>query len=446
MNIKELLAKIAKGLTLTDAEKAFLKEHASEITDEADKKSYADMLAGDSGIDIESAKALLAAYAKEAVSAAGNAEREALMAKKVDELSSDLVGKFMKGVEESRKRILDGDKKDASNGKGEATKKWLIALKNRDSATLKSITDASGASPDDTNAYVTIPTELLNEVLRILPTYGVARRDCRYLPFTGAGYERDITGLVNGVTVTWPGEKGKAKSTQPKFRKVTQRLEKMLATCPLTSEIEEDSGIDILNLLSQLFAEAIGLEEDAQTFIGDGHPHTGILNSGIIKLVTMTGKAASAVTIDDLIKLEMAIKPSVRAGAKYYLSTTTLQVLRLLKDKNDRYLLQEPTAGGPGTINGRAYEELECMPEIGDIEKGDAFIVFGNLKRGVIIGDKKRMQVKILTEGVVADGESGEVNLAQQDMEAMRVRQRFSVNIVLGDAVGALVADAAEES
>jgi HK97 family phage major capsid protein len=446
--LKDILAKEAKDLN--DAEKAFLKEHQAELT-EAEKVAYKDILESDpevKDIEIEKLKDLMRKEAAEAFkSVQDEAEKKAAVEKKLDEMVANFMVKVHEGVEASRKRAIDpkGDRDDEKS-KGEVTKKWLIALKNRDYASCKAISVASGSAPDDTDAYVTVPKELLNEVLRIVPIYGVARRDCRYLPFTGAGFERDITGLVNGVTVTWPGEKGKSKSTQPKFRKVTQRLEKMLATCPLTTEIEEDSGIDILTLLSQLFAEAVGLEEDAQTFVGDGHPHTGILNSGTVKKVVMVGLAASATTVDELIKLEMSVKPSARAGGKYYASTTVIQALRLLKDKNGRYLLQEATGTASGTINGRAFEELECMPEIGDIGKGDAFLIFGNLKRGVVIGDKKSMSVKILTEGIVADGESGELNLAEQDAEAMRVRQRFSVNVVLGDAVSVLVADAEEES
>ena len=377
---------------------------------------------------------------------------EKAMTKAIEKLSDGLLAKFMDGVKEARATALaTGEEK----GKGQdATRKFMKALIGGDKAGAKAIsTSTGGADPDDSNAGVLIPVELKNEVLRIAQTqFGLARRDMFYLPFSGPGNTRTVPTLGTSVSVFWIGEGKKKRSTQPSFSLVTQTLKKLAAIVPMTEEILEDSLIDINALLGQLFAEAIAKEEDVQFFMGTGTPWTGVLNNGSVNQVTQESGDASQLTVDDLIDMEDATPTGALNGAKYYFHRTILSVLRKLKDANGAYILVPAANGKPGTLNGYPYETSDAFPALNDITTGDAYVLFGNLKQGAIFGDKQQIRVKLLDQATVGDTDGSEsgsdeqtsINLAEEDMVALRIVERVGYTIALAKALTVLKAAAHE--
>lgn len=377
---------------------------------------------------------------------------EKAMTKAIEKLSDGLLAKFMDGVKEARKTALEtGEEK----GKGqEATRKFMKALMSGDKVGAKAIsTTTGGVDPDDSNAGVLVPVELKNEVLRIAQTqFGLARRDMFYLPFSGPGNTRTVPTLGTSVSVFWTGEGKKKRSTQPSFSLVTQTLKKLAAIVPMTEEILEDSLIDINALLGQLFAEAIAKEEDVQFFMGTGTPWTGILNNGSVNQVTQASGDASQLTVDDLIDMEDATPTGALNGAKYYFHRSIKSVLKKLKDQNGNYILVAASNGSPATLNGYPYECSDAFPALNDIQTGDAYVLFGNLKQGAIFGDKQQIRVKLLDQATVGDTDGAEsgsdeqtsINLAEEDMVALRIVERVGYTIALAKALTVLKAAAHE--
>ena len=377
---------------------------------------------------------------------------EDAMSKAIEKLSDGLIAKFMDGVKDARKTALEtGEEK----GKGqEKTRAFMKALIGGDKAGAKAISTATnGVDPDDSNAGVLVPVELKNEVLRIAQTqYGLARRDMFYLPFSGPGNTRTVPTLGTSVRVFWTGEGKKKRSTQPKFSLVQQTLKKLAAIVPMTEEILEDSLIDINALLGQLFAEAIAKEEDVQFFMGTGTPWTGILNNGDVNKVTQASGDASQLTVDDLIDMEDATPTGALNGSKYYFHRTIKSVLKKLKDKNGNYILVAAANGVPATLNGYPYECSDAFPALNDIQTGDGYILFGNLKQGAIFGDKQQIRVKLLDQATVGDTDGDEsgsdeqtsINLAEEDMVALRIVERVGYTVALAKALTVLKAAAHE--
>lgn len=427
MNLKELLAK--KRDELSAEELAFVKAHAAELSAEEKAKFEVE----ENGLDVDAVKNLVSKHVSEAL--------EKQMAK----ISDELVGKFMKGVDEQRSRAVDTGKKPAAKSDN-TTREFLKAIFAGDKARAKAITtETGGTAPDDSNAGVLIPVELRNEVLRIAETqYGLARRDMMYLPFSGPGNSRTIPALGTSVRVFWTDEKGKKTSTQPKFSLITQTLKKLAAIVPMTDEILEDSAINLTQLLGQLFAEAVAKEEDLQFFAGTGTPWTGLLNNGSLLTVTMTG-VATDITADDLLDLQYKVPTSIRSTGKYYLSGSVIVAVQKLKGTDGHYIWQGPRDGKPGTIWNKPYEESDAFPEIGDVEDGEAFVIFGDLKKTCIFGDKQQLRVKLLEEATITDtddesGENGDINLGEQDMVALRIVERVGYVCGLPGGLAKLIA------
>ncbi len=427
MNLKDILAK--KLAELTAEEKAFLKEHASELTDEQKTAFAIDDDDESKGMDIEEVKALVSASVQDAI------------AKKVDSISEEIVSKFTAGVASQRAKILKGNEVKKDEKADAKTREFMKALFAGEIARAKALTDStSGASPDDAQAGLTIPTELRNEVLRIAEKqYGLARRDMFYLPFSGPGNSRNVPALGTSVSVFWTGEGAKKKGTQPKFNLVAQTLKKLAAIVPMTEEILEDSAINLTSLLGQLFAEAIAKEEDIQFFAGTGAPWTGILNNGSVNIVYQTTGGIAHLTADDLLNMQDATPTGALNGAKYYMHRTVLSVIRKLKDLNGNYIYQNPGQGQPATIWNYPVELSDAFPAAADVVDGSPYILFGNLKQAAIFGDKQQIRAKMLDQATVTDtDDQTAINLAEQDMVALRIVERVGYVLALPKAVTVL--------
>lgn len=430
MNLKELLAKLPADLT--DAEKGFLKENAASLSAE-EKAKFADILGdeGEKSLDIEAVKALIAGG------------METAMEKAADRISTDLATKFVAGAKESRKNAIQAGAKKLEGQ--ENTRAFMKALLLGDKVAAKALTTSeSGADPDDSQAGLLIPTELRNEVLRIAETqYGLARKDMMYLPFSGPGNSRTIPTLGTSVSVFWTGEGAKKKSTQPKFGLVTQTLKKLAAIVPMTEEILEDSLINLNSLLGALFAEAIAKEEDLQFFAGTGSPWTGILNNTSVNKVTQASGDATQLTADDLLDMIDATPTGALNGAKFYMHRTVLSVIRKLKDSQGNYIFQAPGGALPSTIWNYPVETSDAFPTLADVSTGEQYILFGNLKQGAVFGDKQSIRIKMLDQATITDTDDEAVlNLAEQDMVALRIVERVGFVVSQPTALTVLEAQA----
>lgn len=432
---------------LTSEQKALIQKHWATLAD-ADKTKFAEVApkpeAGEDDEDEEEVdeKAVMELIQKTVESA---------IEKKVDKISDDIVSKFFKTATEQRKKAIDSGKavEGSDKEKNEITRTFLKALLAGDKARLKALTtnaDTTDPSPDDAGAGQLIPTVISNEVLRIASdNFGLARRDMFYLPFTGPGNSRTIPALGTSVTVYWTDEGQKKKSTQPKFNVVVQTLKKLAAIVPMTEEIIEDSGIDLMGLVSTLLAEAMAKEEDVQFFNGTGTPWTGILNNASVNKVTMTAEAATGIDVEWLQAMIDATPSGALAGAKFYMHRTVLSKVRLLREggATGAYIFTPATQGNPQEILGYPVETSDAFPTLAEATNGVQFVLFGNLKQGAVFGDKQQMRVKLLDQATIADTDDETViNLAEQDMVALRVVERVGYVVAQAKALTVLEAGA----
>lgn len=365
---------------------------------------------------------------------------QSLIQKQVAEIfereSTAMAEKYAAKIKEARKGIHQT--KEVKNVEKDSKEKIADFFRALISGDTKALTTSSGDTP---KAGYLIPTEFQAEVLRVMhDEYGVARRDMRYLPFTGPGNTRTIPKLGTSVSVTWTNEAAAKTATQPLFGLVTQTLKKLAAIVPLTEELFEDSAISLIPLLTELFAEALAKEEDTQFFAGTGSPWTGILANSSVQAVTLgAGETFADLNADDLLDMTAKVAPSMRRNAKFYMSTTILNVIKKLKTAttND-YIYEKP--GGQDSPNGKIWgypvEVVDVMPALTDTAAAKAFVIFGDLKKTCILGDKQQMRVRVLEEATITDTDGQTtINLAEQDMIALRIVERVGYVCALPEQI-----------
>jgi len=365
--------------------------------------------------------------------------------RELDKISDSLVNKFFNGVAEQRKKAIDiGRNSVRKEADQEIVRKWFTALLNRDHSTLKMIQKDYLQTDEGSQGGYLVPTPLLAEINRFTEEYGVARRDMRYLPFSGPGNSRNIPALANAVSVYWLGEGAAKTSTKPQFTLVPQVLYKLAAIVPITEEILEDSAIDIIRLLGELFGEAIAREEDRVYLTGDtaaGDPCMGVLNAAGIVPVTMgAGLGVADIHPDDLLNLIYAVPREIRDKGKFYLHSSIFKLIQRAKATDGHYIVQPPTGDKPGTIWNRPYELVDVLPDDTTTGAGVPFMFYTFLGKTCVYGDKAGLKVKLLEEGIVKSAEESpsDLNLATQDMVAFRIVKRTGYVPVLPAGIAVL--------
>lgn len=330
--------------------------------------------------------------------------------------------------------------------------KTLEPLMHLGPATGSTSTDIA---EDYTQGGYLVPSLLLAEVNRFIIEGGIARRDMRYLPFSGAGNARYIPTLLTNVVVDWIDEGEKKPKTKPYISRVQQTLKKVAAMVILTEEIVEDAVIDLVSFSAQLIGEAIAAEEDNQFFAGTGAPWTGIINDPLINSLALApGVGPLAMRPEALLALTVSIPATAVPGAKFYMNREVWAAISACRsdavaegDAKGVYLVQTPGQSSPGTIWGFPVVLSDALPGLTDLGYGgdldfddtcdpdEPFLFFGNLQKCCVYGDKMGLRVKMLDQASVYDDNGTLINLAEQDMIALRVHKRVGYVTVLPDGI-----------
>jgi len=461
MNIATLIAKFLKSgfVSLSAEEKTLLQDNVSLMSpdqktkfekavaeaktadkggeDEEDEKGDEEDEKGDEedekGVDEKALREMISKGVQDEITS------------KVNVIADQIVSKFISGVKTQRKHAIDTGKSAVDPSRNE-TREFMKALLSNDVSKLKEFkakTAVFNENADDARGGYLVPDELRAEVLRIAETeYGIARKEMLYLPFSGAGNERKIPTLASGITVTWTNEAVKKTGTNPTFGLVTQTLKKLAAIIPFTEELLEDSAINLTQLVATLFAEAVAKEEDIQFFTGSGSPWTGLLNNGSVNIVNMgAGDDMSNITADDLLDMIDKTPAGALSGSKFYLHRHALSYIRKLKDvTSGQYIYQNPGNGLPGTIWNFPYVLVEAFPDkTAGATHTKGIVAFGNMKMAAVFGDKQQIRAKLLDQATITDGDGTTViNLAEQDMIALRLEERVGYVMSLPTAMTVL--------
>jgi HK97 family phage major capsid protein len=187
--------------------------------------------------------------------------------------------------------------------------------------------------------------------------------------------------------------------TNPTFGMLRVPVHTVMARTDISRNMLEDSAFDILEIMAQLFSEAMAIDEDNK-FIsgrGSGEPR-GILGAGTTATPapeTGVGEqnsgSASALVADGLFNLYYALHSQYRGNAMWVGARNTHRDIRKLKDGNSRYLWEDSLKlGEPPTLLGAPVAEAESLPAVA----ANAYpLIFGDML-GYLIVDRVGMEIR----------------------------------------------------
>jgi HK97 family phage major capsid protein len=197
---------------------------------------------------------------------------------------------------------------------------------------------------------------------------------------------RDILNLpteATMVSVAWHAEEAAITQTEPTFGQLQLNAKRLDGYGKVTNELLQDSAIDIISLLVEQFAYAIGQELDNQVLNGTGDPASGLLTAACGNSVVMASGLTdfSSVTGTNLSSLIYALNSGDLANARFIVGRLGLHYIRTLKDANNNFIFSQiggiPPAGG--TIWGFPYLVSEKVTNTTGVST--AFISFGDYKK-----------------------------------------------------------------
>lgn len=343
-----------------------------------------------------------------------------------------VVEKFIKGMTPVDKKhfMFPGIGDDAKmaddltpQGKYAKTKAFFKALVGKDTKVLNAMhmdvaTKTNLSEGTTTAGGFLVPEEFKAEILRLQPLYGVIRSNVRIMPMA---YDVVNIPVANQeVTAQWVNEGAQILSTDPTFRQVTLTINKLASIPQVTNELLADANVSVIEFLAMTIAEQFAKAEDQQGFNGTGSPFVGVLSATGVPQGTHSGGAV-ALSYGDLGRFTGQLYSNALGNAKFYFHRTMIARIQSLIT----------TAGAPifgataNSVFGYPIVNTEILPSDATAT-GTNYGVFGDLRRGMIMGERGSMTMKITEEGTV-----GGNNLFEKDMAALRVIERVTLGVVL---------------
>lgn len=316
--------------------------------------------------------------------------------------------------------------------------KQIVAIKNNDSIELKRLNTETvatqikaGYANETTSAdgaYLVPPADFIADVVRLEQQYGVARRNARL-------YETNSNAVTlnkkaGSVTMYEIGEGVAKPGTKMSFGQTLIPLRKFAAIAAVSDELIQDSPVNVYNELTIDFARETARWQDTLMFTD---LTTGIVHTSGVNIVTV-GSSITSLTFDHLNQAVWNVPTDAQVNGKFYLNRTILGLIQRIKDNYGRYLWNVgPNGIVDGTIWGYPYELVEVLPSISQDGNNKAFIIFGDLGYAYLIM-KRGLQLTTLQEGTVHGSDGSTINLAEQDMTALRAVSRMNAKVHFASA------------
>lgn len=313
---------------------------------------------------------------------------------------------------------------------------------------MKALAEGAGAT-----GGFQVPEEFAAEINRIAEDVGLVRAFARHLPM--GSDVLNIPRLASSVSVTFPGENVAGVESEPVWEQVQLLAKTAVGLTVSSNEMLADANISIVDLLAELFAEALASTEDAQGLVGTGSPFTGILGDADVNVFDAGGSTTSGsiaftdVTADDLRDMVTQVKAMVLTGSSFTMHREIWGVIQKLKDLDTNFIISTATPilgpnnslgeGGvlsgnrpAGTIWGYPVWLSDQMPDLAASAVSTKFIIFGNYSH-LWFGDRQMMTMSISDSATV-----GSENTFEQNQSAVRVTERIALAVGLPKAFSVL--------
>jgi len=292
---------------------------------------------------------------------------------------------------------------------------------------LKTMTGGS-----QTGGSALVNPDYFPSLIRLFENYGVFERNAQIVPLSSSGGLQPKTDKL--LTLYCPGEGGTITASDPTIDLVSHQLRTICAMTAYSLELDEDSALELGEVLGDLFARSYGYGIDRIGFLGDGssayYGMTGVVGAlmkvdatiGNIKsLVVGSGNAYSELTLGDFSKLVGNLPDSADTGnAKFFMHRyfyfTVFVGLALAAGGASATEVVLGAGQRQKQAMGYPVEFTQVMPRAE--ANSQICTLFGDLRMGAQLGRRGVLEIAQSTE-----------RYFEQGLVAVRARRRISTNV-----------------
>lgn len=197
---------------------------------------------------------------------------------------------------------------------------------------------------------------------------------------------------VGRTNAKWKGENQPQEASEPSFGEAEIAVKELNTFVDISNQLLVDSSGVAEREVREALAEDFAQKEGVAFVEGDGvlMPHGFMSDSRVA--YTANGHATN-LSADALISLLYGLPAAYRRNASWVMNSTTIAVIRKLKDGQGNYLWQPGLqAGQPETILGRPVVDAVDMP---DVASGEFPIAVGDFNSGYRVVDRQELSILV---------------------------------------------------
>jgi len=269
-----------------------------------------------------------------------------------------------------------------------------------------------------------VPDELVAAIIDLRENYGVFRRYARTYPMMS-----DVLSVprqTGGLTTYFPSEGGTLTTSDSQFDQVKLVAKKLAAAAKVSSELEEDSIINIVDRFAVDVAKAFGQTEDQCGFLGDGTATYGGMvgvnvqildvdgagtnSAGAVAAATAAHDTFGEIDITDLSGVLAKVPEYAMMGdpAWYCSQTAWALVFQRLAVSQGGATAAEAVAGVQKQFLGYPVRISQVMPSGAATDyTGAVMLLFGDLSMACAFGDRRSVRLQRANELYAATDQIG---------------------------------------
>ena len=230
-----------------------------------------------------------------------------------------------------------------------------------------------------TSTGAPVPTSFYDQVIMLARTVGPMLQTSTVLN-TASGENLQIPALAQYSTAALIGEGTAIDESDPIFSSfITLGAYKYAFLVQMSTELIEDSGVDILSFLADQVGNELGFRVNAAlTRKPSSNQPKGIVTASAVGVTGGTG-VTGAFTADNLISLVYSVNTAGRrlAGSGFQMNSSSIAKMRSLKDTAGNYVFSPAlNADAQDLLLGYPVFENPAMASTGSAAKS---VIFGHL-------------------------------------------------------------------
>lgn len=228
----------------------------------------------------------------------------------------------------------------------------------------------------------TVPTTFVSDLYDFMTENSAIRQTNVRVIRTSSGEDMQFPKVTGHSTAAIVAEAAPIGESDPTFGQLTLGAYKYGYTLQISSELIDDTGVNLLGFLAEDAGRAIGNGTGAHyvTGTGTGQPN-GVVTAATVGKTGATGNSGVP-QATELIDLYHSVIAPYRRNAFFLMSDATLAAVRKLQDANNQFIWQPGlTAGEPDRLLGKP---VVVDTNVADAALSAKSVVFGDFSAYLI--------------------------------------------------------------